>query len=224
MLHIGQADLKACLDTVHAVGEDSASVAGFMQAGVAHLPRLIASDLTHVSVCDLGSGKRDVVSDRPGDYREVRIDYVLALFVHVEGRELVSFVFNRLDRDFSDRDRACAEAIRPHLGDLYRMVRALDGASAAWGVPPTSSPAPGCPLTEREREVLQWLGSGKTDKDIGGILAISPRTVHKHLQSIYAKLGVETRTAAVMRAMKLGPRSTGTAQFSVYRPEVVNIR
>jgi DNA-binding CsgD family transcriptional regulator/PAS domain-containing protein len=57
------------------------------------------------------------------------------------------------------------------------------------------------PLTAREREVLQWLAGGKTDRDIGAILRISPRTVHKHLQRIYAKLGVETRTAAVMRAL-----------------------
>ena len=49
--------------------------------------------------------------------------------------------------------------------------------------------------------MLDWLGAGKTDKDIAAILAISPRTVQKHLQRIYEKLGVETRTAAVMRVM-----------------------
>jgi hypothetical protein len=42
---------------------------------------------------------------------------------------------------------------------------------------------------------------GKTDADIAARLSISPRTVHKHLEHIYAKLGVETRTAAVMRAL-----------------------
>jgi len=49
--------------------------------------------------------------------------------------------------------------------------------------------------------VLHWLAGGKTDRDIGEILGISPRTVHKHLQRIYEKLGVETRTAAVMRVI-----------------------
>lgn len=57
-------------------------------------------------------------------------------------------------------------------------------------------------LTARECEVLRWLAAGKTDRDIGQILAISVRTVHKHTQRIYAKLGVETRTAAVMRALQ----------------------
>jgi len=56
-------------------------------------------------------------------------------------------------------------------------------------------------LTARERDVLRWLAAGKTDRDIGAILEISPRTVHKHLQHVYEKLGVETRTAAVMRTL-----------------------
>jgi DNA-binding CsgD family transcriptional regulator len=56
-------------------------------------------------------------------------------------------------------------------------------------------------LTPRETEVLRWLSSGKSDRDIGAILGISPRTVHKHLQRIYEKLGVECRTAAVVRAL-----------------------
>jgi len=115
-----------------------------------------ASDLTHVSVCDL----------------------------------LVGFV--------SARDRACAEAIRPHLCELYRMARELD-TRAAWGVPSPIGCGKDARLTSREQEVLGWLGSGKTDKDIGAILGISPRTVHKHLQRIYEKLGVETRTAAAAR-------------------------
>jgi DNA-binding CsgD family transcriptional regulator len=57
------------------------------------------------------------------------------------------------------------------------------------------------PLTAREREVLQWVAAGKTDRDIALIVGSSVRTVHKHLQHIYAKLGVETRTAAAMRAL-----------------------
>jgi DNA-binding CsgD family transcriptional regulator len=59
-------------------------------------------------------------------------------------------------------------------------------------------------LTARERDVLHWVAAGKTDRDIADILGISRRTVHKHLEHVYAKLGVETRTAAVMRALGLG--------------------
>ena len=56
-------------------------------------------------------------------------------------------------------------------------------------------------LTPREAEVLSWVAHGKTDRDVAALLRCSPRTVHKHLQRVYAKLGVETRTAAVMRAV-----------------------
>jgi DNA-binding CsgD family transcriptional regulator len=55
-------------------------------------------------------------------------------------------------------------------------------------------------LTPRESEVLHWVREGKTNKDIGTILRSSSRTVGKHLEWVFAKLGVETRTAAAARA------------------------
>lgn len=56
-------------------------------------------------------------------------------------------------------------------------------------------------LTQREAEVLHWVTLGKTNKDIGDILGTSPRTVNKHLEHIFEKLGVETRTAAANLAI-----------------------
>lgn len=56
-------------------------------------------------------------------------------------------------------------------------------------------------LTAREAEVLYWVIRGKTNRDIGDILGTSPRTVHKHLEHVFDKLGVETRTAAASMAM-----------------------
>ena len=56
-------------------------------------------------------------------------------------------------------------------------------------------------LTLREAEVLYWLAKGKTNRDIGDILGSSPATVKKHLERVYVKLGVETRTAAAGLAM-----------------------
>ncbi|WP_225784132.1 response regulator transcription factor [Xenophilus sp. Marseille-Q4582] len=57
-------------------------------------------------------------------------------------------------------------------------------------------------LTAREAEVLYWVAKGKTNKDIGDILGSSPATAKKHLERIYVKLGVETRTAAAAVALK----------------------
>lgn len=56
-------------------------------------------------------------------------------------------------------------------------------------------------LTAREAEVLYWVVKGKTNRDIGDILGTSPRTVTKHLEHVFEKLGVETRTAAAALAM-----------------------
>jgi DNA-binding CsgD family transcriptional regulator len=57
-------------------------------------------------------------------------------------------------------------------------------------------------LTLREAEVLSWIARGKSNRDIAEILGLSPRTVNKHLEQIYAKLGVENRTAAAAQAMR----------------------
>lgn len=56
-------------------------------------------------------------------------------------------------------------------------------------------------LTAREAEVLYWVVKGKINRDIGDILGTSPMTVKKHLEHVFAKLGVETRTAAAGMVM-----------------------
>ena len=57
-------------------------------------------------------------------------------------------------------------------------------------------------LTRREAEVLLWVSYGKTNKTISEILGISPRTVNKHLEQVFRKLGVETRAAATAIAVR----------------------
>lgn len=96
---------------------------------------------------------------------------------------------------FSRRDRQRVELLRPHLAFLYRQAcerNAQDPLQEDSAL-----------LTPRELDVMRWLSCGKTDADIAQLLQISPRTVQKHLEHIYVKLGVETRTAAVMRVRRL---------------------
>jgi DNA-binding response OmpR family regulator/DNA-binding CsgD family transcriptional regulator len=57
-------------------------------------------------------------------------------------------------------------------------------------------------LTSRESEVLLWISRGKSNREIGAILTISPRTVNKHLEQIFVKLGVENRASAAARAVR----------------------
>jgi DNA-binding response OmpR family regulator/DNA-binding CsgD family transcriptional regulator len=58
-------------------------------------------------------------------------------------------------------------------------------------------------VTQRESEVLMWIARGKSNRDIAEILSLSPRTVNKHLEQIYAKLGVENRAAAAALAVRM---------------------
>lgn len=247
MRSLTNADLRGALDALHAIGDSGPERDAFARRGLECLPRLVSSELTTLSVCNLETGHRSVVSDSPGSisrreievfdryfydhplvrehgrnpaavtrcigellpesrfrrtplyndyYRVIRIDHVMAVPIHVDRRYLVSFVLNRSKRGFSDRDRARLEIMRPHLGNLYRLSVA---ASRPEGTLTDEIALPES-LTPRERDVLRWVAAGKTDRDIGAILEISPRTVHKHLQHVYEKLGVETRTAAAMRA------------------------
>ena len=61
-------------------------------------------------------------------------------------------------------------------------------------------------MTPREREVLHWVAAGKTDREIADILGMSPRTVQKHLQHIYEKLGER----APPPAAEARPRESGS--------------
>ena len=58
-------------------------------------------------------------------------------------------------------------------------------------------------LTARELEVVTWVAQGKTNAEIAALLLLAPSTVRKHLENVYAKLGVNTRTAAVARLLGL---------------------
>src|SRR3989454_10906446 len=236
MTSLTGSDLHAALDTLHAIGEDAPG--NFARRGIDSLSRLIGSELTTLSVCDLDSNHRSVVSDAPGAisarelqvfdryfpehplvrahgrkpgavtkrisdlvptdafretplyndyYRPIGIRHTMAVPIYVDERLLVSFVLNRAGSAFGDRELQLAETVRPHLANLYRL-----GGAAAKVV--------GAPLTAREREVLEWVAAGKTNRDIAAILGARPRTIEKHLERIYDKLGVETRTAAAMRA------------------------
>lgn len=59
------------------------------------------------------------------------------------------------------------------------------------------------PLTQRETDVLIWISRGKSNRDISEILDISPRTVNKHLEQIFNKLGVENRSSAAAQATRI---------------------
>ena len=64
--------------------------------------------------------------------------------------------------------------------------------------------APATPLSEREREVLALIASGRTNREIAAVLFLSPHTVKEHASALYRKLGVKNRAEAARRAERLG--------------------
>ncbi len=124
-------------------------------------------------------------------------------------------------RGFSGQDRAILAAIRPHMERAYRYslglkaVKKSPRASRQNGNYAANSPytledlggSPGAlsvlGLSAREAEVLYWVAAGKSGPVISTILGIRHDTVRSHLKKIFAKLGVENRLSAALRALQV---------------------
>lgn len=96
----------------------------------------------------------------------------------------------RIGRHYSGKIIACNK-IEEYLLLIQRCSQEwdLDSLKRSFG------------LTPREAEILMWIARGKTNKEVGLILETSPRTVNKHLEHVFEKLGVPTRTAAVAKVL-----------------------
>jgi DNA-binding CsgD family transcriptional regulator len=82
-------------------------------------------------------------------------------------------------------------------GEVF-LVAPIEGGSAV-----SSEEAVNAVLTKRQKEIMEWIAEGKTSAEAAIILAISPRTVEKHLEAVFQRLGVENRIAAVRRFLDL---------------------
>jgi DNA-binding NarL/FixJ family response regulator len=104
------------------------------------------------------------------------------------------------DSEAAERELDAAQTIFEELGaDLNaKAVRAMRRSALPKG------------LTEREAEVLALVAAGNTNREIADALALSQKTVARHLENIFAKVGVSSRTAAARFAFENGlARSTG---------------
>lgn len=123
-----------------------------------------------------------------------------------------AFVLGRTGGDYSDEDLEVARRLQPLLMLLDRQVRVLGSSPGR-----TGEPLP-CTLTGRERAVLLLLERGDTAEAIGRQLGISPRTVHKHLEHLYRKLGVTDRLRAVVVAREAGLLTPAVSTLVGQRP------
>lgn len=112
---------------------------------------------------------------------------------------------NRGHRDFDSEDLMLAGLLAPQIATAFDTQLLLEGLRRPEPPPIQEVPDFAClrdrGLTVRECEVLSWIARGKRDGEIAIILGISVRTVNQHVRGILAKLGVETRTAAVTTAL-----------------------
>jgi DNA-binding NarL/FixJ family response regulator len=86
-------------------------------------------------------------------------------------------------------------------GEVARAVRMV-GLGMTMFAPTSEQPAP--PLSEREREVLEAIAAGCTNREIAQALYLSPHTVKEHTSALYRKLGARNRAEAVQRAQRVG--------------------
>jgi DNA-binding CsgD family transcriptional regulator len=116
--------------------------------------------------------------------RPFGVAHILEVELEAPAGRTRTFHFDRHGgRDFTERDRAVLDLLQPHLSRLQ------DPAAPE--------------LTHREREVLACVARGLTNAQVAQELWLAPSTVRKHLENVYAKLGVNTRTAAVARFLGL---------------------
>ena len=102
------------------------------------------------------------------------------------------------DGAYLERDRETALRLQPIIRGLDAHIRMLES------LPPTPAAAPERPLTPREQLVLVLVARGCTAEGIAARLCVSPRTVHKHQENLYRKLGAVDRLSAVLRAQQCG--------------------
>ena len=112
----------------------------------------------------------------------------------------LSLIGSRGKRGFTANERGLLALLEPHVREVFSRLQVQQRLARSLG---EDASLEDVPLSMREREVLRWLAEGKTNAEIAFLLEISPGTVKKHLENIYAKLGVENRHAAALVAVRL---------------------
>jgi DNA-binding NarL/FixJ family response regulator len=138
-----------------------------------------------------GDGAVIVITDREGALRALKAGAAGVLARHTDGPALAAAI------------AAVAEGLTVVAAEFHDLVLEADAATVALEAEGEAEAA-SIDLTPREREVLQLLARGASNKAIARSLDITPHTAKFHVASIVAKLGAAGRTDAVARAMRLG--------------------
>ena len=127
-------------------------------------------------------------------FRGIPVEYQIAFGLPSTSPEIIGIALNRAESDFTEYERDLLSVIHFPLATALRRARQRQCAREA-----TSGAL--ADLTDREVRVLRLAALGRTNIAIAHTLDISPRTVAKHLEHIYRKLDVNSRTSAVFAAL-----------------------
>ncbi|MDQ6808991.1 MAG: helix-turn-helix transcriptional regulator [Verrucomicrobiota bacterium] len=152
--------------------------------------------------------------------RKNRLRHQLTIFVPIHGAHTLIVAACRESPDFSDRDRAVMELMRPHIANAWRRAldygrqrgryRQLAAASNLEDTDFCRDKFRELGLTAREADVVLWVTQGKTNEEIGIILGLTRGTVKFYVGRVLARLGCETRTALARVAMETLNRSAAS--------------
>jgi DNA-binding CsgD family transcriptional regulator len=155
-----------------------------------------------------GSGEPVMISDflsqqrfrRLGLYAEffrpIPVEHQVAVSLPGPDREVIGLALSRASGDFDEDDRALLSVLLAPL--IAALLRARRRQQARQVLTAVTCGEPD-DLTDRETEILRRVADGATNVAIAHALEVSPRTVAKHLEHVYRKLGVSSRAAAVAR-------------------------
>lgn len=138
----------------------------------------------------------------------------LSLPLEMRGPESATYGFVS-DDAYLERDREAAKCLQPIVRGLDAHLRLLESLAPVPAAPPER------PLTAREQAVLVLVAQGCTVNGIAARLCVSPRTVHKHQENLYRKLGAVDRLSAVLRAQECGllaPQPAGAEVLPAHYP------
>lgn len=185
---------------------------------VQHILKVNGSGTSALKTSDFVSQQRWRSSGLYADFYRPLADVRFQLTIGQRiGDSLIFFAVNRKHRDFSETERDLLTSLRPHFIQAYQNAaarselaslraetnRSVD-AEYIYGVAAVFALMTRFGLSRREAEVLHEIAAGKTNDEIAKTLGISLSTVKTRIESIFRRLGVATRTAAALCALKTG--------------------
>ena len=143
-------------------------------------------------------------------YKPMGVEHQLAFTLPASPERVLAVALSRGGQDYSEEEREFANRARPFLSQAYLNAiayEALRSERAGVSAAPDLRTLMGAGLTVRESEVVRLLALGRSNQHIGAELRISDRTVGKHLEHCFRKLGVSDRSNAATRAWELAEQA-----------------